>query len=271
MDRQEPPVITRSRIARDLKSLGVVSGQVLMLHASVKAIGWVVGGPNVVLQALLDVLSPTGTLMMYVSWEEGPYDMSEWPEEKRRAYLAECPPFDPTTSRAFRAWSVLTEYLRTWPGANRSGNPEASCAAVGARAEWLTDGHPLNYGYGAGSPLEKLCQAGGKVLLLGAPLNTVTLLHYSESVAKVPNRRIVRYSEPIVRDGSPVWVEVEEFDTSRGVREYDGDYFQQIMEEYLSSCRGSRGKVGNADSYLFDAKDLNAYAVAWMERTWPPQ
>jgi aminoglycoside 3-N-acetyltransferase len=116
-----------------------------MLHASVSAIGWVVGGPDMVIQALLDVLGPEGTLMMYVGWEDDPYKLTEWPEEWQKAYLEECPPFDPQRSRAHRKLSILTEYLRTWPGAFRSDHPEASVTAVGAKAQWLTADHPLNY------------------------------------------------------------------------------------------------------------------------------
>ena len=52
-------------------------------------------------------------------------------------------------------------------------------AAVGAQAEWLTRDHPSDYGYGPGSPLAKLVESGGKVLMLGAPLDTITLLHYA--------------------------------------------------------------------------------------------
>jgi hypothetical protein len=60
------------------------------------------------------------------------------------------------TSRANRRWSILTEYLRTTPGARRSANPEKSMAAIGARTAWLIEDHPLNHGFGPGSPLEKL-------------------------------------------------------------------------------------------------------------------
>jgi len=79
----------------------------MMLHASVSAIGWVVGGPDMAIQALLDVLGPEGTLMMYVGWEDDPYKLTEWPEEWQKAYLKECPPFDPQRSRACRKWSIL--------------------------------------------------------------------------------------------------------------------------------------------------------------------
>ena len=75
MESKHPP-ITKSRLISDLKKLGVSPGDIIMLHASVKAIGWVVGGPDVVIQALLDVLGEEGTLMMYVGWEDSPWEAS---------------------------------------------------------------------------------------------------------------------------------------------------------------------------------------------------
>jgi aminoglycoside 3-N-acetyltransferase len=169
MSTDDLPLITKSRLVKDFIDLGVRPGGIIMLHASVKAVGWVVGGPDVILHALQEAIGPEGTLMMYVGWEANPYDLESWPEERRRAYLEECPPFDPTTSRANRKWSILTEYLRTTPGAPRSANPEKSLAAIGAEAAWLIEGHPLNYGFGPGSPLERLCRAGGEVVPLRRP------------------------------------------------------------------------------------------------------
>jgi aminoglycoside 3-N-acetyltransferase len=266
-----PPLIVKSRLVRDLAALGVRPGQVIMLHASVSAVGWIVGGPDVILDALLELLGPAGTLMMYVSWEEDIEDFCAWSPERRAAYLAECPPFDPATSRAHRSWSILTEYLRTRPNAYRSGNPGASVAAVGARARWLTADHPLQYGYGPGSPLAKLCQAGGAVLLLGAPLDTVTLLHYSEHVAAVPGKRLARYKVPLLQNGQRIWVDVEEYNTGIGIVDWEGgDYFPIIVGEYLAAGHGLAGTVGAARSYLFDAADLHRFAVAWMERTLAP-
>ncbi len=114
-------------------------GKILMLHASVRAPGWFVGGPDTVLQAARDVLGSAGTLMMYTSWEEWEralcLDVDQFPPDTREAYLAECPPFQAETSRANRGWSILTEYLRTTPGAHRSNHPTASVAAVGRQAE----------------------------------------------------------------------------------------------------------------------------------------
>jgi aminoglycoside 3-N-acetyltransferase len=165
-----------------------------------------------------------------------------------------------------REYGILAEIVRGWPGAQRSLNPEASVAAIGAQAEWITQDHPLNYGYGAGSPLEKLVEARGQVLMLGAPLDTLTLLHYAEDRAQMRHKRVIRYPCPILRDGKRVWVEIEDFDTG----EPHGDYsFDGIAREYLAlgkGRQGTKGTIGNATSYLFDAADLSAFAITWLEQ-----
>jgi aminoglycoside 3-N-acetyltransferase len=51
MKRSEFPLITRNRLVKDLRELGLAKGQVVMLHVSVSAIGWIVGGPDIVIQA----------------------------------------------------------------------------------------------------------------------------------------------------------------------------------------------------------------------------
>jgi aminoglycoside 3-N-acetyltransferase len=260
----EPAVIpyTRRQLAGAFASLGVRPGAALMLHTSVRAVGPVMGGPNTIIQALLDALTPQGTLLMYVGWQDIPDYTHELSEAERAVYLAEHPPFDPATSRAVRENSILAEFLRTWPGAVRSRNPEMSVAAVGAQAELVTADHPLNYGYGAGSPLEKLITLDGQVLMLGAPLDTLTLLHYAENRARMRHKRVIHYQVPIVQNGQTVWIDIEDFDTG----ETHGDYsFEGIAKAYLATGGGRIGKVGDAQSYLFSAPDLTAFAIAWLE------
>jgi aminoglycoside 3-N-acetyltransferase len=207
---------------------------------------------------------------MYVGWADGTYEMAKWPIEKQRAYLAERPAFDPATSRAAPEWGVLTEHLRTTPGARRSAHPEASIAAVGARADWLTGDHPLQYGFGPGSPLERVVEARGDVLLLGSPRGAVTLLHYAEHLADVPDKRVARYRVPLVVDGQRRWCDIEELDTVEGIVPwhsdvYGNDYFAALVDDYLARGRGRTGPVGAAQAHLFDARDLTAFGARWME------
>ena len=87
-------------------------------------------------------------------------------------------------------------------------------------------------------------------------------------MAAVPDKRTVRYPVPLLRDGRRAWVEVEEFDTSRGIVDWEGrDYFAAIVQEFLASGYGQSGMVGAAQSHLFDAAALHQFAARWMERT----
>jgi aminoglycoside N3'-acetyltransferase len=70
---------TPSQLRHAWESLGISPGQTIMLHASVKAVGAVMGGPNTILQTLLHTLTPAGTLMMYAGWQDAPISYWSYP------------------------------------------------------------------------------------------------------------------------------------------------------------------------------------------------
>jgi aminoglycoside 3-N-acetyltransferase len=61
-------------------------------------------------------------------------------------------------------------------------------------------------------------------------------------------------------------VDVEEFDTCGNVLPNATEYFEAIPRGYLASGKGRSGKVGEAQSYLFDAAEFVAFAVQWLEK-----
>jgi aminoglycoside 3-N-acetyltransferase len=238
-----------------------------MVHAAMSRVGQLLSGPDTLIGALLDAVGPSGTILAYTDWD-GAYD--ELLDEDGRVlpdWRIHIPPFDPAASRAIRDNGVLAEFIRTTPGARRSDNPGASVAAIGARAEWLTADYPLDYGYGEGSPFAKLVEVGGKVLMVGAPLDTMTLLHHAEHLAQVPSKRLRRYEVPLSRSGGVEWRLIEEFDTSDPVVPgLDDDYFGLIVREFLAGGQGRQGLIGKAPSVLVDAPSICTFAVAWLER-----
>jgi aminoglycoside 3-N-acetyltransferase len=260
---------TRQELARDLKHVGLRPNDLIMVHSSMRSVGRILGGPNEMIEALLESVGPTGTVMMYVDWEEGAqhYTRSDTKIALSPAERDAWPAFDPQKARADRSYGILPEFLRTWPGAIRSANPGASVTAVGARADWICADHPLDYGYGPGSPLAKLVQAHGRVLLLGSPLENVTLIHFAEHVADLPRKRVIKYREKLLRQGKPEWVEIEEFDTARPVvAGAPNDHIDRLMREYLTHVDTSTGKVGSGPTYLFEAAPLHTFAVGWLEQ-----
>ena len=213
-----------------------------MVHTRMSEIGWVVGGAEAIVTALLDVLGAHGTLMAYAGWNENPSHLDAWPEMWQRAYLEELLPFDPSVAEADRDVGRVPERIRTWPSAKRSSHPEANVVAIGARAEWIVDPHPWDFPYGPGSPLGRLVESNGQVLLIGAPLNTITLLHHAEHLAKGSGKRFVERRMPIWEDGQRVWRTYRDIDTSSaGAFPYGEvlgrsvDPFREIAEEALGA------------------------------------
>ena len=266
-----PPAIARSRLAAELRALGLREGATVMVHARMSALGWVVGGSGTVVAALLEALGPRGTLVAYASWQEHVYHAEEWPAEHRAAYLAEPPVFDPATAEAARDHGRIPERVRTWPGARRSVHPEASVVAVGRLAAELTADHPQHDAYGPDSPFARLVAAGGDVLMLGAPLETLTLLHHAEAIASAPGKRTVTFEIPVATPGGVETRTYTDIDTSRGAYRYEDldlpfeDEFTTIATAALEAGIGTTGAVGAATCHLFPAAELTRFAVDWID------
>lgn len=260
------PFLSRAALAADLTGLGVAPGDALMVHAAISKVGRLLDGPDTIIAALSDAVGPEGTVLAYADWgaryEELVDEEGRVPQEWRE----HIPPFDPQRSRAIRDNGALPEFLRTTPGALRSGNPGASVVALGAKATWFTADHPLEYGYGENSPFARLIEAGGKVLLLGAPLDTLTLLHHAEHLADIPGKRIRRIEVPLATPTGTQWRMIEEFDTGDPIVEgLADDYFAEIVTEFLAGRQGRQGLVGAAPSVLFDAAAITGFGVSWLE------
>ncbi|KAB2785011.1 aminoglycoside 3-N-acetyltransferase [Brucella anthropi] len=262
---------TRGAIIESLQKLGVQLGDLLMVHASLKAIGPVEGGAETIVAALRSTVGPSGTLMGYASWDKSPYEETlngaRLGDDARRSW----PPFNPATAGTYRGFGLLNQFLVQAPGARRSAHPDASMVAVGPLAETLTQPHELGHALGEGSPIERFVRLGGKVLLLGAPLNSVTALHYAEAVADIPNKRRVTYEMPIAgSDGEVVWKTAADFD-SNGILDcfaIEGapDAVETIATAYVQLGRHRGGIVGSAPCYLFDAQDIVSFGVAYLEQ-----
>jgi aminoglycoside 3-N-acetyltransferase len=267
-------LVPRSRLARDLEKLGLEPDGVTMVHCRMSALGYVVGGAETVVRALQDAVGPGGTLMAYTGWQdEPPDDLDALDEEARRIYIEEHPAYDPRVALSRRDHGRLPEALRTWPGACHSGHPEAGVAAVGPLAAMLVADHPSDDAYGAGTPYALLVELGGRVALLGAPLDTVTLVHHAEAVAEVPGKRRVSYGSPVIvrNPGERLWRTFSDIDTAEGALPYgrvlgEEDYIEHIVRSALAAGVGSSGPLGEATAYLLDARRLVEHAVAWIER-----
>jgi aminoglycoside 3-N-acetyltransferase len=250
-----PP--TRASLAADLTALGLRAGDTVLVHSSLRAVGWVPGGRVAVTQALLDVLGPAGTLVVPAQtmensdpkhWSRPPVPEAWWP-----AIREHMPAFDPAVWPS-RGIGALAEAVRTWPGAVRSNHPHTSFAAVGARAASLMARHELDSHLGEGSPLAALEQIEARVLLLGVGFDVCTAFHLAEY--RVPSPK-TEYGCAMFTERGREWVTYTDVAT-------DSDDFEKVGAAYEETATLHRGKVGVADARLFPAAEAIAFAVDWL-------
>jgi aminoglycoside 3-N-acetyltransferase len=140
------------------------------VHSSLSRLGFVLGGAQTAVQALLDVVGPGGTLMMPthsgslcdpVNWKNPPVPESWW-----QAIRDEMPAFDPAFTPS-RSMGAVVECFRCLPGVQRSNHPTVSAAAIGPNAPALLDNHDLEDRLGDTSPQGKLYDLDGDFSAIG--------------------------------------------------------------------------------------------------------
>ncbi len=211
-----------------------------MIHAALSKVGWVEGGPGAVLDAILEVLGPEGTLMAPTfSYSYDKRDVAE--------------AFDKRTTPACNN-GILADALWKRPDARRSDHPAYSVAAVGARADEMTRDHPIEQPVGEGSPLHRLVQNNGHVLLLGVGQDKNTLVHTAEALSGV-GYTVVPFKESWGRN---VRVKTPRGEILLPQREFSGCSFGFPVLEPVLKQKGvlRTGLVGQATCQFFRAQDL---------------
>ena len=258
MERQ---IILKQDLLNTFKELGMEPGQTVMVHCSLGSLGFVCGGPQVVIEALMEAVGPDGTIMMpSQSWKNlDPSSGVHWeePEEWWQLIRDNWPAYDKAITPT-NTMGAVAEMFRRWPGTLRSDHPARSVAAWGKHADYLTKDHDLSNIFGEGSPIAKLYELDGHVLLIGVDYDKNTSLHLADVRAEYPGKHNVVESSAIMEDGVRVWKSYETLAV-------DGEDFVQIGQAFEASHPVAKATLGNATVRFMRQRDLVDFAVDWME------
>jgi aminoglycoside 3-N-acetyltransferase len=235
----------------------------LFVHSSLSRLGWVAGAAQAVVLALQEAVGEAGTLAL-PAHSTSLSEPSQWrrpavPESWWQTIRDETPAFDPALTPT-RNMGRIAELFRTAPGVVRSYHPHASVAGWGPNARLLTGDHKLDSGVGEGSPMARLYDLDGWVLLLGAGHGSNTSLHLSEYRAEWPSKKTAPQAAPITVDGERRWAEFDDL-------EWDDEDFETIGAAFEAATDEVRiGKVAQAESRLMRQRPLVDFGVRWIEQ-----
>ncbi|MGA6161537.1 aminoglycoside N(3)-acetyltransferase [Amycolatopsis magusensis] len=255
------PLCTRDSLVADLRASGVRAGRTLLVHASLSSLGWVAGGAVAVVEALLEVLGPDGTLVVPTMTGENS-DPAHWsappvPRDWWAPIRQSMPAYDPRVTPS-RFMGAIAEAVRTWPGTLRSAHPQTSFAALGPRAAEITEGHAIDSRLGERSPLARLEAIGAKVLLLGAPFANCSCFHLAEYRVPGPSEEV---SFAAATDAGRQWITLRE-------TRIDSDDFDALGTDFEREHPDlvRQGTVGASRTRLFPLADAVSYAEGWLRR-----
>lgn len=181
--------VSKDDILSGLRRLGVAEGDVIMVHSSLSSFGYVDGGVETVIAALLEAIDEKGTLMMpsYGDFKGGEYGK----------VLSNSIIFDVRASPS--KMGLITDKFWRMPNVRRSIHPTHCTAALGKLRDQLVSGHEFcQHSCGYGTPLWRLKEAGGKILLIGVDHRVNTFIHTVEDTGPTPSTSSMLFKPRVV-------------------------------------------------------------------------
>ncbi|WP_018663804.1 aminoglycoside N(3)-acetyltransferase [Heyndrickxia acidiproducens] len=257
-------IVTKERCTEDFHKLGLKKGMTVIVHSSLSSMGWVCGGEVTVIQALMETITDKGTIIMPAqttnnsdpSFWENPLVPEDWWDTIRETM----PAFDPRITPTY-GMGRIAELFRTYPGVLRSSHPNCSFTAWGKYAEYMVAEHFLDFPFGEQSPLARIYEKNGYILLLGVDYHSNTSMHLGEFRS---NRytKVYTMNCAMMEDGKRVWGTYRDY-------EKNSDLFNKIGRAFEKKHMVETGLIGAAPARLirqrplvdFTARFLDEYAV----------
>lgn len=225
-----------SKISGVFKGIIHVDDTVLV-HSSLGALGYIPEGPRGLIEELLDAIGPAGNLIMMSATtsfsKTGVFDINNTPSET----------------------GLLTETFRTMPGVLRSPVPMTSFLAYGPMAEKFTQ--KFNSYLEFNSPMVRLLESDGKIMLLGVDYNKCTMFHLSEERKQVDYNEYIKFPGKMMTQNGDIVECAQTYYVRKDLKTLkDVNWVGQNLED-MNLVK--KTIFNNGVIRLFDAKTFDSY------------
>ncbi|MGM0411614.1 MAG: aminoglycoside N(3)-acetyltransferase [Bacillota bacterium] len=253
--------VTKKSLIKDFKTGGLKKSSTIIVHSSLSSLGWVCGGSVALIEALMEVITCSGNIIMPT--HSGDYSEPKYwgnpavPENWWETIRKEMPAFRPEVTPT-RGVGVVPEIFRKYPKTVRSFHPINSFAAWGKDANEIIINHKLDSSLGEKSPLQKIYDLNGQILLIGTDHESNTSLHLAEYKANY-DKKIKEYGAPMIKNGERIWADFKEI-------EVDSDDFQELGNDYEKINEYTEFNLAHSTAKLFSQPDIVDFAIDWFEK-----
>ena len=251
--------ITKEVLINKFSHLGIKQGDILLIHASLSSLGYVVGGAEALFWALREVIGDQGTIVVPsqtaeisdpASWQYPPVP-EEWHDVIRDAM----PAYSKELSYS-KAMGAFSQFIGILPDSIRSNHPMYSFTAIGENAIEIIGQDSFDFPFGDKSPLGRMYSIGAKVLMIGTDFETNTSLHLAENRL---NREVIYEKSKILTTDGEKWISFKNIELDI----YD-DYLE-IQKNFMEQYTVNHISINESNVYLFDMKECVDFAEHYYQ------
>lgn len=257
MDR-EAGIITKEDIKVMLHQMGIRKGMLVYVQSALRSFGHVVGGAQAIIEALMETVGYEGTIVMPAftrnlsdpsAYRNGTVPRSSWETIRESAI-----PFDKKLSVPHNMGEVTVQFMRN-DAVLRSNHPMTSFLAWGKYAKLIVEKQPLHFSLSKESPLGKVAELNGYVLMLGMNYDKCEMFHLAQYSSNKTPVRIYNYA--IEKANKLNWIKFLDLELNSAGYKMIGEMMEEkhiVKSAYL----------GNSTCRMFSAREAVACATAYL-------
>jgi acyl-coenzyme A synthetase/AMP-(fatty) acid ligase/aminoglycoside N3'-acetyltransferase/acyl carrier protein len=234
------------QLEEKLREIGLAEADTVYMHSAFNAFNGFLGGPQQIIDCILNVIGESGNLLMVSMAYTG----------STEDYLKAVKAFDVIKTES--SMGIITEIFRRKKHVIRSLNPAHPILALGSDAKWIVSDHDKTmYSCGKGSPFQKMLERNAKAFFFDVPFRTTTFFHYLEDKFRYCSPVQLYYDKPLestVIDSNGNEITVKTYVFSKEARENRNVH---ILERELKKRKLSNfHRIGNTKLIVANLTDV---------------